>query len=130
MTTWIKRLAIAGLLVLAVATAINDIGKYLTAYYALDAVTQQAATSAAQTARRDSQNRDAAALAAKAVTDGAGVELTNFDLGADRCTAWTRTMLKGTWVWGPVQAIGSGKPIGQWWMAPARVTGKAEALMY
>ena len=68
-------------------------------------------------------------MAAKAITDQAGVELTNFDL-TDRCTAWTRSTVKGTWVMGPLQAIVTGRPYTQWWMAPLTITGKAEALIY
>jgi len=130
MTQWIKRLVIAGLVVLVVAALINDIGKYLTGYYSLDNVTRATATEAASAAKRNLADTSASGLAAMAFAKQNDLEVYGFDQSNGRCTVWTRANVVGTWVWGPVLAVMAGKPYSQWWSAPVPIKGKAEALIF
>jgi hypothetical protein len=130
MTEWIKRLVVAGLVVLVVATLINDIGKYLTAYYGLDSVTRATATWAASAAKRNLADTSASGLAAMAFAKQNDLEVYGFDQNNGRCTVWTRTDVTGTWAWGPVLAAMAGKPYSQWWSAPVPITAKADALIF
>ena len=130
MTQWIKRLVIAGLVVLVVAALINDIGKYLSGYYGLDKVTRATAAEAASVAKHSAADSRAPGLAAMAYATQNGVEVYGFDQSNGRCTVWTRANVAGTWVWGPVLAVTAGKPYSQWWSTPVPIKGKSEALIF
>ena len=130
MTDWIKRLAVAAVVIVIVATLINDIGTYLTSYYRLDNVTRGAASAAASVIKHDPTAATASGLAAMAYAKENDVTVYGFDQSNGRCTVWTRADVIGTWVWGPASAVLAGKPYSQWRSAPLQITGKAEALVY
>ena len=127
---WLKRILIAAVIILVVATPINDIGKYLSGYYNLDTVTRRAADEAASVAKRNLGDTTASGLAAMGVAQTAGIVVYGYDQSNGRCTVWTRANVPGTWVWGPVLAAMSGKPYTQWWGAPVPITGKADSVIF
>jgi uncharacterized protein YpmB len=130
MTEWIKRIVIVVIVVLVVAAPINDIGKYLSAYYNLDTATREAATQAASAAKRNNADRNAGGLAAMGFAKENGIVVYGYDQSNGRCTVWTKSTVDGTWVWGPFLAATSSKPFSQWWKEPVPITAKADALIF
>jgi Flp pilus assembly protein TadG len=130
MMDWIKRLAIVAVILLVVATPINDIGKYMTASYNLENVTRETAAQAAAAAKSSPGDRNVGGAAAVNYARTKGVEVYGYDQSNGRSTVWTRTGVAGTWVWGPIVAATAHKPFSQWWSQKVPITGKAESLSF
>ena len=106
-----KRLLKILLVIAIVAAPVNDIGRYLTARYALDNGTNAVVDAAITSIRTPGTGSNASGQAAVAAAQTAGIELYGYQTTGANVTVWTRILVEGTWVVGPYKAWRAGKPL-------------------
>lgn len=121
-----------GLVVLIVATLINDAGRYLTGSQQAAEIARSIAPIGAQAAREyrgTKRGRDKAWAAIYPAAQELGGTAENVDVNGDAITVWVRYDVEGTWVIAPVQQAMLGtEDWTSWWESPVPVTGKARSL--
>jgi hypothetical protein len=125
----LKRVLIIILVVAAIAIPINDVTRFLGAFYSLDNVTREASQVAAEQARRSGGDRTGPGTAAVQYAAAKGVKVYGYDQNQGKVTVWAEAPVKDTFAWGPLMAALAGKPFGRWWSTPVMIRSKAEALV-
>jgi hypothetical protein len=125
----LKRLLVIILVVALVAIPINDLVRFLGAFYSLDNVTRAAALTAAEQAKRSRADRTGPGTAAVEYAAARGVHVSGYDQDQSKVTVWTDAPVPGTLAWGPLTAAFARKPFKQWWASPPLIRAKAEALI-
>jgi hypothetical protein len=125
----VKRLLIIALVVALIAIPINDLVRYLTAFYNLDNVTRAASQVASDKAKASGGDKTGPGTAAVAYCAANGVRLYGYDQDQSRAMVWTETSVPGTIAWGPLVAALAGKPFREWFKTAPVIRSKAEALI-
>ncbi len=105
-----KKLVAAIVAVAVVATIVNDAGRYLTALYDLDNITDAAARLAAEKAEAGG-SRHVAGSAAVALAASGGARVWGYDQKTERVRVWAEMEVAGTWALAPYSAWRSGQPL-------------------
>jgi hypothetical protein len=121
----VKKAIVVLLVLLVLATPINDVGRYLSATYTLDNATQTI-LDAAQTASRGHKPRNVGGGAAVSAASAQGVTLYGYDQNDVNITVWTEMPVTGTWVIGPYMAWKAGKPLSTPFLVKSQATGLAQ----
>ena len=123
----IKRVLIIALVVALIAIPINDVVRYLGAFYNLDNVTRQSAQAAAESAKSSGGDTRGPGMAAVEYAAARGVHVYGYEQVQGTVTVWTDMKVTGTLAWGPIAAAMAGVPFKDWLKTPPTIKSKAEA---
>jgi hypothetical protein len=103
----VKKFLIALLLIAVAATFVNDLGRWVTTSYSLNAHVREIADNAASAARSDPRQ---GRLAAVRTAAAAGIEVTGFSFRNTEVIVVARQPVLGTWVLGRAIAMANRQP--------------------
>ena len=125
----VKRLLVIALVVALIAIPINDVVRFLGAFYNLDNVTRAASQVAADQARRSGGDTTGPGTAAVGYAQANGVHVYGYDQSQSKVTVWTDAPVHGTLAWGALMAALARRPLTEWWTVPPTIRSRAEALI-
>ncbi|MBE0476213.1 MAG: hypothetical protein IBX62_03835 [Coriobacteriia bacterium] len=106
-----KKFLVAALVLLIVATLVNDAGRYLRMMFRLDTATQEIVRIAADAAPSERGKSQPGGRAAVRAAQERGLVVYGYQIEGNEVQVWTQAMVDGTWIYGPFLAWQAGKPL-------------------
>lgn len=125
----LKKILVWGIVLMVLATAINDVGRYFGTWSSLDSFGKDAAENVSTLAGQP-DGRDKAGRLAMELATAEGYRLYGFDVQGSTVTLWLEADVTGTWVAGPFSAYRNGeRDFSKLWEIPLVVRVKSRGLV-